>query len=94
MRYKEWSIPAGVSLCSDNVLLGMEVNILQTPVGMTSVLMHHKEDIFPDSYNFIPERWLDPERRKHLEKYLVSFTKGSRQCIGMKYVLCLEELLL
>lgn len=59
----------------------------QTPVGMTSVFMHHNEDIFPDSYNFVPERWIDPEHRKYLEKYMVSFTKGSRQCVGMKYVI-------
>ncbi|RDW58232.1 cytochrome P450-14 [Coleophoma cylindrospora] len=50
-----------------------------TPVGMTSVMMHHNEDIFPDSYSFIPERWVD----KSLQKYLVPFTKGSRQCIGI-----------
>jgi cytochrome P450 len=53
---------------------------------MTSVLIHHNEEIFPDSHEFIPERWLDPEKRKYLEKYMVSFTKGSRQCVGMKYV--------
>ncbi|KAL4928992.1 cytochrome P450 [Aspergillus undulatus] len=54
-----------------------------TPVGMTSTLIHHNEDIFPSSHEFIPERWLDPRKRKYLEKYMVSFTKGSRQCIGM-----------
>ncbi|KAL5336611.1 cytochrome P450 [Aspergillus crustosus] len=54
-----------------------------TPVGMSSALIHHNEDIFPDSREFIPERWIDPERRKHLEKYMVAFTKGSRQCIGL-----------
>lgn len=53
---------------------------------MTSVFMHHNETIFPDSYEFIPERWMDLEQRKHLEKYMVAFTKGSRQCIGMKCV--------
>ncbi|KAK2809424.1 hypothetical protein FQN50_003883 [Emmonsiellopsis sp. PD_5] len=54
-----------------------------TPVGMTSVLMHHNESIFPDSWNFVPERWLDLTERKRLEKYMVAFTKGSRQCLGM-----------
>ncbi|KAK2768340.1 hypothetical protein FQN54_000194 [Arachnomyces sp. PD_36] len=54
-----------------------------TPVGMTSVLMHHNESIFPDSYSFVPERWLDASERKRLEKYMVSFSKGSRQCVGM-----------
>ncbi|KAL4955914.1 cytochrome P450 [Aspergillus filifer] len=54
-----------------------------TPVGMTSTLIHHNETIFPCSTSFTPERWMDPAHRRYLEKYLVSFTKGSRQCIGM-----------
>jgi len=55
-----------------------------TPVGMTSVLMHHNESIFPESYSFIPERWADqPDAGRSLERYLVPFSKGSRQCIGI-----------
>ncbi|KIW89237.1 uncharacterized protein Z519_10090 [Cladophialophora bantiana CBS 173.52] len=54
-----------------------------TAVGMTSVFMHHNENIFPDSYNFIPERWMNLDERKRLENYLVAFSKGSRQCIGL-----------
>ncbi|KAL2834008.1 cytochrome P450 [Aspergillus pseudoustus] len=63
-----------------------------TPVGMSSMLIHHNEGIFPDSRNFVPERWADPEKRRRLEKYLVSFTKGSRQCIGIN--LARSEILL
>jgi hypothetical protein len=48
--------------------------------------MHHNETNFPDSYNFIPERWMNLETRKRLESYLVPFSKGSRQCVGQKYV--------
>lgn len=51
-----------------------------TPVGMTSVLMHHDESIFPHSKEFKPERWIQNPR---LDQYLVAFTKGSRQCLGM-----------
>ncbi|KAJ6078615.1 hypothetical protein N7467_008368 [Penicillium canescens] len=54
-----------------------------TPVGMTGIFMHHNEDIFPDSQSFIPERWMDPDQRKYLERYMVAFSKGSRQCIGI-----------
>ncbi|CAG8024629.1 unnamed protein product [Penicillium salamii] len=54
-----------------------------TPVGMTSMFLHHNEDIFPNAQSFIPERWMDPEQRKALEKYLVPFSKGSRQCVGI-----------
>jgi cytochrome P450 len=57
-----------------------------TPIGMTSVIMHANESIFPQADSFIPERWLkeDGTRRTELESYLMSFSKGSRQCIGIK----------
>ncbi|KAB8206100.1 cytochrome P450 [Aspergillus parasiticus] len=55
----------------------------RVPVGITSLFVHHNEDIIPDSQSFIPERWMDPVQRKRLEKYLVVFSKGSRQCIGI-----------
>jgi cytochrome P450 len=57
-----------------------------TPIGMTSILMHADPSIFSDPDSFIPERWLygDGSRRKDLESYLLSFSKGSRQCLGMK----------
>ncbi|KFY46117.1 hypothetical protein V495_02642 [Pseudogymnoascus sp. VKM F-4514 (FW-929)] len=51
-----------------------------TPVGMTSVLMHHDESVFPDSRTFLPERWIG---NPQLSKYLISFSKGTRQCIGI-----------
>lgn len=51
-----------------------------TPVGMTAVLVHHDESIFPDSRRFLPERWIE---QPHLDKYILSFSKGSRICIGI-----------
>jgi len=51
-----------------------------TPTSMTSYLMHHNQTIFPSSHEYIPQRWLDNPR---LDKYLASFTKGTRQCVGM-----------
>ncbi|KAK5325890.1 hypothetical protein LTR93_004113 [Exophiala xenobiotica] len=77
----------GLRIAPDQALQYKQWSIpVGTPVGMTSVLMHHNETNFPDSYNFIPERWMDLESRKRLESYLVPFSKGSRQCVGQKYV--------
>ena len=61
---------------------------MQTPVGMTSVHVHHNEAVFPEPYKFKPERWLQgrPQGSPPLDRYLVAFSKGSRQCIGMQYV--------
>ncbi|KAH8795059.1 cytochrome P450 [Hyaloscypha sp. PMI_1271] len=54
-----------------------------TIVGMSIYLMHRDPDIFPEPDKFDPERWLDPVRSKRLDKYLVPFSRGSSQCVGM-----------
>lgn len=51
-----------------------------TPVSMTTVLVHNDPSIFPDPHLFRPERWIENPR---LDRFLVSFSKGSRQCLGI-----------
>jgi cytochrome P450 len=55
-------------------------------IGMSSVITHHVESEFPDSYAFVPERWLDEnnQRRRDLDRSMLAFSKGSRGCLGMK----------
>ncbi|BAE64654.1 cytochrome P450 [Aspergillus flavus] len=64
---KVWEIPTG------------------TPVGMTAALVHLNPELFPDPHEFRPERWLDQDGQLHrgLDKYILSFSRGSRQCIGI-----------
>ncbi|KAL8785036.1 MAG: hypothetical protein Q9195_008796 [Heterodermia aff. obscurata] len=54
-----------------------------TPVGMTSILMHENPSLFPNPRAFDPDRWLQADSAR-LRKYIVAFTKGSRQCLGIK----------
>lgn len=43
------------------------------------------KDIFPDPEAFKPERWLnDGKYNDALAKYLVTFGRGTRRCVGMK----------
>lgn len=75
MEYKTWTIPTG------------------TPVSMTIVDVHHDEAIYPDSQSFVPERWLESPKTSNgspLDRYFVSFGKGARSCLGIKYVLGLS----
>ncbi|EXJ81909.1 hypothetical protein A1O1_07976 [Capronia coronata CBS 617.96] len=51
-----------------------------TPVSMTSVLIHQNPDIFPQPFEYRPERWVENPR---LDKYLVAFSKGKMQCLGI-----------
>ncbi|KAL7621992.1 hypothetical protein AAE478_007493 [Parahypoxylon ruwenzoriense] len=57
-------------------------------IGMSTAISHHIESVFPDSYSFIPERWLDTQNRKLLDRALLSFSKGSRSCLGMNLAMC------
>ena len=57
-----------------------------TPVGMTNFLIFRNEDIFPNPRQFVPERWIDPTERRRLEKYFQPFSRGTRNCLGLKYV--------
>jgi cytochrome P450 len=56
---------------------------------MTSIHIHENPSIFPEPFKFKPERWLEkrPEGAPPLDRYLISFSKGSRQCVGMTYAL-------
>lgn len=69
IQYKEWIIPAG------------------TPIAMTPHLVLIDENIFPEPREFRPERWLDQmaegKTTSRLDKYMVAFGKGSRNCIGI-----------
>jgi cytochrome P450 len=53
-------------------------------VSMTQRDISYNSNIFPSPTTFDPERWLKGEESRELkEKYLVSFSKGARRCIGM-----------
>lgn len=69
--YENWVIPA------------------RTPVSMTIVDVNDDEAIFPSPQEFRPERWINPPKTpdgSSLERYFVGFGKGSRSCLGIKYV--------
>ncbi|KAF2464255.1 cytochrome P450 [Lindgomyces ingoldianus] len=68
LRYKQWVIPAGTS------------------VSMTIPEVSHDEEIFPESHSFMPERWLGEPKTSDgvpLERFMVSFGRGTRSCLGM-----------
>lgn len=51
-----------------------------TPISMSALLVHKDPLFFPDPDAFVPERWLDGTR---LDQFLVAFSKGPRQCLGI-----------
>lgn len=56
-----------------------------TPVGMTTVLMHTDEKIYPNPYPFQPERWIERSSiRKTADQPYAPFGRGTRMCLGMQ----------
>ena len=54
-----------------------------TPVSMSTLLIHTNTEIFPDPWAFDPTRWYGQRAQEVKNKYLFSFSRGPRQCIGM-----------
>ncbi|KAF2494452.1 oxoglutarate/iron-dependent oxygenase [Lophium mytilinum] len=50
------------------------------PLSMTGLLIHHSPTYFKDPAQFRPERWLEDSG---LDRYLVPFSRGTRQCVGI-----------
>ena len=58
----------------------------QTPVSQSAYFVHMDSTIFPNPHSFNPDRWIEAAKEGiKLDRFLVSFSKGSRQCLGIKY---------
>ncbi|EME38416.1 hypothetical protein DOTSEDRAFT_75828 [Dothistroma septosporum NZE10] len=54
-----------------------------TPCSMNIQTVLFDPDIFPEPHAFDPDRWLrGAERGERLDRYLVTFSKGTRACLG------------
>ncbi|KAL4810923.1 putative benzoate 4-monooxygenase cytochrome P450 [Aspergillus unguis] len=56
-------------------------------ISVTLPLLNENEEIFPEPYTFRPERWIENassgSSEKRLDKYLVTFNRGPRMCLGI-----------
>lgn len=70
---------------SESIKYGDWVIPPRTPISETIPFVSLNETIFPSPYKFSPERWTDAENQgQRLDRFLVSFSKGTRACIGLK----------
>lgn len=54
---------------------------------MSGTFVHESEVLFHDAKTFNPERWLTDDSAV-LERWLVTFSKGPRMCIGQNLAYC------
>ncbi|KAF7195669.1 Cytochrome P450 monooxygenase [Pseudocercospora fuligena] len=58
-----------------------------TCVGQSLIFVHYSKTIFDSPETFDPERWLQSNSTS-LEKWLVSFSRGPRSCLGQNLAMC------
>ena len=63
----------------------------ETPVLMSILLIHHREDLYPDPFAFRPERW---ERRKPGTYDWLPFGGGIRRCLGAALAMAEQRVVL
>ena len=57
----------------------------KTPVSMSIPFILQDPSIFADPHTFDPERWIrSAEQGENLERFQITFAKGSRSCPGQK----------
>jgi cytochrome P450 len=62
-----------------------------SPVVMSILLVHHREDLYPRPFDFIPERWLG---RKPGTYEWIPFGGGIRRCLGAALAMAEQRVVL
>ncbi|PQE29408.1 Cytochrome P450 protein [Rutstroemia sp. NJR-2017a WRK4] len=76
--------PPGATICNHSVPA-------QTIVSIAPGFVHQAPEIFPSPETFRPERWLaegEGAQSSALDKWLVSFSRGPRMCLGQNLAWC------
>ncbi|KAJ3579579.1 hypothetical protein NPX13_g989 [Xylaria arbuscula] len=64
-----------------------------TSVGMSALVAHRDETVFPNADKFIPERWFG-EAGKSLQSSFITFSAGGRGCIGRNITYLEQQILI
>ncbi|HEY2637070.1 MAG TPA: cytochrome P450 [Solirubrobacteraceae bacterium] len=62
-----------------------------TPITMSILLVHHREDLYPEPFAFRPERWLG---RKPATYEWIPFGGGTRRCLGAALAMAEQRVVL
>src|SRR6202035_1666596 len=62
-----------------------------TAISVSILLLHHREDLYPDPFAFRPERWID---RKPGTYEWIPFGGGTRRCLGATLAMAEQRVVL
>ena len=62
-----------------------------TPVALSIVLVHHREDVYPEPFEFRPERFLGQKPGTYT---WIPFGGGTRRCLGASLAMAEQRVVL
>jgi|SRR5579884_936666 len=67
-----------------------------TAIAISILLLHHREDLYPNPFAFLPERWLAPDGsvRKPGTYEWLPFGGGTRRCLGAALAMAEQRVVL
>jgi cytochrome P450 len=71
--------------------LGEYVLPAGSALSVSILLLHHREDVYPEPFAFLPERWLD---RKPGTYEWIPFGGGTRRCLGAALAMAEQRVVL
>ncbi len=71
--------------------LGEYVVPAGSAISMSILLVHHREDVYPDPFAFRPERWLDAKPGTYT---WIPFGGGTRRCLGAALAMAEQRVVL
>jgi cytochrome P450 len=71
--------------------LGEHVVPAGSAISASILLVHHREDLYPDAFAFVPERWLG---RKPGSYEWIPFGGGTRRCLGATLAMAEQRVVL
>jgi cytochrome P450 len=84
-------IPMIVRMAKRRWQLGEYVVPARTPVAVSIVALHHRDDVYPDPFSFRPERFVD---RKPGTYTWIPFGGGIRRCLGASLAMAEQRVVL
>ena len=71
--------------------LGEYVLPAGSPISISILLLHHREDLYPEPFAFRPERWLENKPGKY---EWIPFGGGTRRCLGATLAMAEQRVVL
>ena len=87
-------VPIFAREVEENMIIDGQFVPKNSEINIFAMMIHHNPEYWEDPYSFIPERFEDDEFARRNPYSYIPFSAGPRNCIGQKFAMIEEKMLL